>query len=374
MRAPSEQAHCRSSSIIHSTLCAMSSRWTCSLRLPLSKRPSPCSRIRDRPRLINITSDASIEHYERWGGYGLAKAALDHLSATLGTEEPGSPLVGRRSRRPPYRHASAGVPRRRHLGQAAPRVGRPAARRPDRERPAERPVQGERDPGEPDPRERRQTMSAPSATAPVATETEPTRRQFRAAICCRSSFPPSSRLRFHQKHEGSPATRCGCSLRDRGDGRLVHTYFSELPRLLGRGRPRRREHIGNTCCRHQRHHPLRALRRGASVDPSAGGIVDNRAPARARSAARCASRRVDRAGRRGRVELLTPYSRQRLRREALGGDPQHSWSRRELSGGPRQAHPVRIREGLVADHDVPERLLDRARLRRDAERGTTLHA
>jgi NAD(P)-dependent dehydrogenase (short-subunit alcohol dehydrogenase family) len=42
----------------------------------------------DRPRVINITSDASIEHYAGWGGYGLAKAALDHLSATLGAEDP----------------------------------------------------------------------------------------------------------------------------------------------------------------------------------------------------------------------------------------------------------------------------------------------
>ncbi len=42
----------------------------------------------DRPRLINITSDASIEHYERWGGYALAKAALDHVSGTLGAEDP----------------------------------------------------------------------------------------------------------------------------------------------------------------------------------------------------------------------------------------------------------------------------------------------
>ena len=42
----------------------------------------------DRPRLLNITSDASIEHYEGWGGYALAKAALDHLSGTLGAEHP----------------------------------------------------------------------------------------------------------------------------------------------------------------------------------------------------------------------------------------------------------------------------------------------
>jgi len=39
------------------------------------------------PRVLNITSDASAEHYEGWGGYGLAKAALDHLSLTLGAEE-----------------------------------------------------------------------------------------------------------------------------------------------------------------------------------------------------------------------------------------------------------------------------------------------
>jgi NAD(P)-dependent dehydrogenase (short-subunit alcohol dehydrogenase family) len=38
------------------------------------------------PRVLNITSDASIEHYERWGGYGLSKAALDHASLTLGAE------------------------------------------------------------------------------------------------------------------------------------------------------------------------------------------------------------------------------------------------------------------------------------------------
>ncbi|HEY5025064.1 MAG TPA: SDR family oxidoreductase [Acidimicrobiales bacterium] len=41
-----------------------------------------------RPALLNITSDASVEAYEGWGGYGLCKAALDHMSAVLGVEEP----------------------------------------------------------------------------------------------------------------------------------------------------------------------------------------------------------------------------------------------------------------------------------------------
>jgi NAD(P)-dependent dehydrogenase (short-subunit alcohol dehydrogenase family) len=42
----------------------------------------------DRPRLINITSDAAIEAYEGWGGYGAGKAALEHLGAVLGAEFP----------------------------------------------------------------------------------------------------------------------------------------------------------------------------------------------------------------------------------------------------------------------------------------------
>ncbi len=42
-----------------------------------------------RPRVVNITSDASVEPYEGWGGYGASKAALDHLGAVLGVERPG---------------------------------------------------------------------------------------------------------------------------------------------------------------------------------------------------------------------------------------------------------------------------------------------
>jgi NAD(P)-dependent dehydrogenase (short-subunit alcohol dehydrogenase family) len=38
--------------------------------------------------LINITSDAAVEAYEGWGGYGSAKAAVERLSAVLAAEEP----------------------------------------------------------------------------------------------------------------------------------------------------------------------------------------------------------------------------------------------------------------------------------------------
>lgn len=42
----------------------------------------------ERSAVLNITSDASVEPYEGWGGYGLSKAALDHLSSVLTVEEP----------------------------------------------------------------------------------------------------------------------------------------------------------------------------------------------------------------------------------------------------------------------------------------------
>jgi NAD(P)-dependent dehydrogenase (short-subunit alcohol dehydrogenase family) len=38
--------------------------------------------------VLNVSSDAAVEAYEGWGGYGSAKAALDHLSAVLAVEEP----------------------------------------------------------------------------------------------------------------------------------------------------------------------------------------------------------------------------------------------------------------------------------------------
>jgi len=36
--------------------------------------------------VINISSDAAVEAYEGWGGYGSAKAALDHASRVLAAE------------------------------------------------------------------------------------------------------------------------------------------------------------------------------------------------------------------------------------------------------------------------------------------------
>lgn len=40
-----------------------------------------------RGTIVNVTSDAAVEAYEGWGGYGSSKAGLDQVSAVLGAEE-----------------------------------------------------------------------------------------------------------------------------------------------------------------------------------------------------------------------------------------------------------------------------------------------
>jgi len=41
-----------------------------------------------RGRILNFSSDAAVEAYEGWGGYGASKAALGHLTAVLAVEHP----------------------------------------------------------------------------------------------------------------------------------------------------------------------------------------------------------------------------------------------------------------------------------------------
>jgi len=39
--------------------------------------------------VVDVSSDAAVEAYPGWGGYGSSKAALDHLTAILAAEHPG---------------------------------------------------------------------------------------------------------------------------------------------------------------------------------------------------------------------------------------------------------------------------------------------
>jgi NAD(P)-dependent dehydrogenase (short-subunit alcohol dehydrogenase family) len=55
---------------------------------PLALVQLALPRLADGARILNITSDAAVEPYEGWGGYGSSKAALEQLTAILAAEQP----------------------------------------------------------------------------------------------------------------------------------------------------------------------------------------------------------------------------------------------------------------------------------------------
>jgi NAD(P)-dependent dehydrogenase (short-subunit alcohol dehydrogenase family) len=55
---------------------------------PLALTQLVLPRLADGGAIFNVTSDAAVEPYQGWGGYGSSKAALDQLTAILAAEHP----------------------------------------------------------------------------------------------------------------------------------------------------------------------------------------------------------------------------------------------------------------------------------------------
>jgi NAD(P)-dependent dehydrogenase (short-subunit alcohol dehydrogenase family) len=55
---------------------------------PLALAQHALPRMPDGAAIVNVTSDAGVEPYAGWGGYGSSKAALDQLTAILAAEHP----------------------------------------------------------------------------------------------------------------------------------------------------------------------------------------------------------------------------------------------------------------------------------------------
>ncbi len=55
---------------------------------PLGLVQSALGALRPGACVINVTSDAAVEAYEGWGGYGSAKAALEQVTRVLAAEHP----------------------------------------------------------------------------------------------------------------------------------------------------------------------------------------------------------------------------------------------------------------------------------------------
>jgi NAD(P)-dependent dehydrogenase (short-subunit alcohol dehydrogenase family) len=56
---------------------------------PLALVQLALPRLAEGARVLNVTSDAAVEAYETWGGYGSSKAALAQITAVLGAENAG---------------------------------------------------------------------------------------------------------------------------------------------------------------------------------------------------------------------------------------------------------------------------------------------
>jgi len=56
---------------------------------PLALAQLAIPRLPEGGRILNVTSDAAVEPYPGWGGYGSSKAALEQLTAIMAAEHPG---------------------------------------------------------------------------------------------------------------------------------------------------------------------------------------------------------------------------------------------------------------------------------------------
>jgi NAD(P)-dependent dehydrogenase (short-subunit alcohol dehydrogenase family) len=55
---------------------------------PLALFQAARGRLQPGAVVVNVTSDAAVEPYEGWGGYGSSKAALEQIGRILGAEHP----------------------------------------------------------------------------------------------------------------------------------------------------------------------------------------------------------------------------------------------------------------------------------------------
>jgi NAD(P)-dependent dehydrogenase (short-subunit alcohol dehydrogenase family) len=69
-------------------LSALASVYRTNTLAPLGLLQSVRTHLKPGSAIINVTSDAAVEAYPGWGGYGSSKAALEQLSAVLAVENP----------------------------------------------------------------------------------------------------------------------------------------------------------------------------------------------------------------------------------------------------------------------------------------------
>ena len=145
--------------------------------------------------VVNVTSDAAVEPYEGWGGYGSSKAALEQLTAILAAEHPDRRVYAVDPGDMNTRMHQEAFPGEDISDRSAARGARPRPARPDRGRPAERPLQ------------RRRAAGGARVSALAFSLTPPTRRARRPPSATRSRLLVAQRGRplVHDMFRGLPA-------------------------------------------------------------------------------------------------------------------------------------------------------------------------
>ena len=109
---------------------------------PLALTQLALPRLAEGARIVNVTSDAAVEPYEGWGGYGSSKAALEQLTAVLAAENPGLRIYAVDPGDMNTRMHQEAFPGEDISDRPPPEAERAGTARADRGRPAQRPLRG----------------------------------------------------------------------------------------------------------------------------------------------------------------------------------------------------------------------------------------
>ena len=177
--------------------------------------------------IVNVTSDAAVEGYEGWGGYGSSKAALEQVSNVLAAE-PRPPRVPVRSGRHAHPDAPGRLPGRGHLRSAGARVRRTGAAPVAGRRSAQRSLPGRRPAG-----------GATVTTADIVERPAPHGRPGAAGL-----RPPARARSRSPRSPGPDPRRRPHDGRPPGLGHHRAQHVRAAARVPRTGRPRGREHVG----------------------------------------------------------------------------------------------------------------------------------
>ena len=305
---------------------------------PLALMQAVLPRLAEGARIVNVTSDAAVEPYEGWGGYGSAKAALEQLTAVFAAEQPALRVYAVDPGDMNTRMHQDAYPGRGHLRPAGAGAERARPARADRGRPAERALLGRR-----------------------------ARRGARVSAALAFALPPALEAAEPPEARGLARDQVRLMVARAGEP-LAHARFLDLPRFLRPGdllvvnesatlpAALRAQRADGTAIDAP---PLDARSRG---DPERWIVELRRDGARFRGA-RCGERLALAGG--GVAELVAPYlSAGRLWIAAL----ELPAPLLEFLDAARRADPLRAPAARLAARRPPDDLLARPRQRRDAER------